>query len=159
MKLVHYSAEPLGELRVVEQAGDTFKPRGLWVSDDDCEDNWRAWCEGENFRLEALTHRTEIELKPGANVLVLETAFQIDEFTDKWHVAPPFPASGFHSRMFIDWTGLRAHYAGMIVTPYIWSRRLSMGDTPDAMWYYSWDCASGCIWNPDAIQNTRLLHT
>jgi hypothetical protein len=53
--------------------------------------------------------------------------------------------------MWIAWDRLRERYQGLIVTPYIWERRLTMGNGPDAMWYYFWDCASGCIWDPAAI--------
>ncbi len=158
LKLVHYSAEPLGELRVIPQtlgdANDLFKPRGLWVSDDACEDNWRTWCEDEGFRLGDLVCVTDIMLKPDASVLVISTAEEIDAFTRRWAVHP-FP--GNELNMFIDWPCVRTLYAGLIITPYIWSRRLSIrpGDL-DAMWYYSWDCASGCIWDPAAIESVRL---
>jgi hypothetical protein len=43
----------------------------------------------------------------------------------------------------IDWERLAKEYDGVEIAPYQWQRRLS-----DQRWYYSWDCASGCIWRP-----------
>ena len=75
MKLVHYSAAPAGPLRVMPQEANgnpnLFKPRGFWVSDDACEDNWRAWCERESFRPESLLCASDVELAPGANILLI----------------------------------------------------------------------------------------
>ena len=157
MKLVHYSAAPAGPLRVMPQEANgnpnLFKPRGFWVSDDACEDNWRAWCERESFRPESLLCASDVELAPGANILLIRTAADIDRFTREWCIRP-YPE--IQSNIFVNWRGVRERYQGMIVTPYIWSRRLCMGDTPDAMWYYTWDCASGCIWDPAAIASVRL---
>ena len=45
------------------------------------------------------------------------------------------------------WPGVAAEgWAGIEIAPYIWARRL---DGP-ARWYYGWDAASGCIWDPTA---------
>jgi hypothetical protein len=156
MRLVHYTDKPISALCVLPQDGsnqrDWFKPRGLWVSDDDCADNWRAWCEGERFSPERLALAYDIALAGDANVLVLRSVDDIDAFTRRWAV---HPVPGFEFNMFVDWSGVRAQYQGMIVTPYIWERRLSFGKD-DAMWYYSWDCASGCIWDPAAIASMTL---
>lgn len=156
MKLVHYSDAPIGPLRVIEQRKgdrlDQFKPRGLWVSDDDCADNWRTWCEAEQWGLDRLTHVHDVELAPAANLLVLRTVADIDAFTRQWAV---HPIPEITSNMFMDWEGVRRRCQGLIITPYIWERRLSYG-ADDAMWYYSWDCASGCIWDPAAIASIRL---
>jgi hypothetical protein len=160
-QLVHYSAEPLTALRDVPvqkvDEMDYFKPRGLWVSDDACENNWRWWCEAEGFRLDALAYAHDVAIKPDANILLLGSSNDIDEFTERWHIWP-FPGPR-HSRSYIDWPSLRSRYAGIVITPYIWERRLSMGSGPDAMWYYSWDCASGCIWDVSAIASATLRTT
>lgn len=160
MCLVHYAEKPLGELEL-DRTQDTgmrrfFKPRGLWVSDDACEDNWRAWCQAEDFNLDALACAHDIELIPDANILLLGSSFEIDEFTREYrHNDPEFTVLN-DSAMFIDWPRLAERYAGLIVTPYIWERRLSLGGGPTAMWYYSWDCASGCIWDLTTIASIRL---
>ena len=163
MRLVHYTDKPVGRLEVIPQRRGTerdyFKPKGFWVSDDDCEDNWKAWCESETFSLERLALAYDVELARNANVLLLSSAKDIDAFTDEYFTEPYPYLRKFRSRMYIDWEKVRSRYLGMIVTPYIWERRLSLEPgAPDAMWYYSWDCASGCIWDPAAIAS-MTLHT
>ena len=48
----------------------------------------------------------------------------------------------------IDWNRVAKKYQGIIITPYIWERRL----TTTCTWYYGWDVASGCIWDNKAIK-------
>ena len=48
---------------------------------------------------------------------------------------------------YIDWPAVATDYPGLIIAPYQWSCRMS----EFTRWYYGWDCASGCIWNADAI--------
>jgi hypothetical protein len=134
-------------LRAPAPSRESFKPRGLWVSDDDCEENWREWCIGERFCLERLTHVHDVELVPDADVLILRSAFEIDAFTKEWRCD-----EGVLRDYALRWPDVQARYAGLIITPYIWARRLDGG----ADWYYGWDCASGCIWNPVAIASVTL---
>jgi hypothetical protein len=159
MKLVHYSASPLGELRLgMPHPGyrSLMKPAGLWVSDDDdCENSWPAWCAAEKFGLDRLTHAHDVELVPGANVLILSTPADIDAFGAEWAVVPEWagpimrgasPGSG----MWLNWPEVMTRYDGLVITPYVWERRL------EALWYNVWDCASGCIWQPRAIASIKL---
>jgi hypothetical protein len=159
MRLVHYAKEPLAApLTVRPQTGpdkqpDYFKPHGLWVSDDACPDNWKSWCEDQDFCLECLAYAYGVTLRADANVLVLTSAAEIDRFTDTYEVNPiPGPRT-LKVRFWIDWPTVREQWDGLIITPYIWERRnlLSHNGSGDAAWYYSWDCASGCIWQPRAI--------
>lgn len=145
MRLVHYGAKPLGKIRDTKQGRREelfFKPRGLWVSDDACEHNWRWWCEAEDFRVDQLACAQEVTLMPGANVLFLRSVQDIDAFDAEYVV----PGTGF-ARSYPDWLRVAKNHDGIIITPYQWERRLC----DKAQWYYSWDCASGCIWNKRAI--------
>ena len=153
MKLVHYTDMPIGVLTIRPQDDLLgIKPRGLWVSDDDCEDNWKSWCESEGFGRDRLTLAYEVSLRPDANILVISSADGIDTFTREFAVHP-YP--DIHSNIWINWPAVSTRWDGMIVTPYIWDYRLSF-ETEDAMWYYGWDCASGCIWDPKAIASVTL---
>lgn len=153
-RLLHYSAEPLGPLRRIEQrAGTAFphdKPRGLWVSVEG-PDDWREWCEAEGFGLDRLAHAHEVTLRPGARVLWLRGASDIDGFTARYG-APYGIGHGFHMTG-IRWADVAADHQGIVIAPYCWERRLHHG----ADWYYGWDCASGCIWDPEAIEAVALL--
>ena len=152
MKLVHYSREPLGELRPGILPPDDrglMKPAGLWVSDDDCEDNWFAWCTAEDFRLDDLTHAHDVELAPGANVLVLSTPADIDAFSAEWG-KPDSDTIAARWALFLNWRAVMARYDGIVITPYVAERRFG------PLWYNIWDCASGCIWQPRAVASVKL---
>jgi hypothetical protein len=153
MRLVHFSAEPLGEIVSIPQelrGKGMFKPIGLWVSVEGIGDGWREWCEAEHFALDRLTVETEIILAPKARILRLSSPDDIDAFSEEWR-GPPRPY--LDGSMLIDWPRLAENYQGIIIAPYIWERRLS----DDCRWYYAWDCASGCIWDADAIAEARQL--
>ncbi len=144
MILEHYSAAPLGEIepRSQEVAAE-WKPRGLWVSVQG-EFDWPQWCRAEEFHLEHLTHVTRFRLTAGANVLHLESEQAIDTFHAEFR-RTMHPGSIYE---LIGWDRVADRYDGIVISPYQWGRRL---DGP-AKWYYSWDCASGCIWNPAALE-------
>lgn len=46
----------------------------------------------------------------------------------------------------INWPMVADRYQGIVIAPYLWSRRMDGG-----LWYYGWDCASGCIWDAAAV--------
>jgi hypothetical protein len=147
IRLVHYAKSPVLAVRSVEQPGPAdMKPRGFWLSDDDCEDNWRAWCEAETFSLGNLACVHDVALRDTANVLRLAGAYEIDAFDRQ------YTGELCRGISYIDWARVASDYDGIIITPYIWERRL----TNTARWYYGWDCASGCIWNADAIASITL---
>ncbi len=155
MRLVHYSASPVTAIRSVQQlrVALSFKPRGLWVSDDDCANNWRAWCEEENFRLLGLACAHDVTLAPDASILLLEGAADIDAFTRQYGATYDFtPPSLANGCPIVRWGAVAAAYDGIVITPYVWERRLD----GIARWYYAWDCASGCIWNARAIASIAL---
>lgn len=155
MKLVHYSDAPITTLREPNNPQQVnSKPRGLWISDDaDLENNWRSWCLSEQFNHQNLTHEHDVTLNQNANVMVLRSAFEIDAFHREFSRGYSWQ-SDRQSRA-IDWPMVAERYDGIIITPYIWDRRL---DGEASNWYYGWDCASGCIWRPRAIAAITLRH-
>lgn len=149
MELMHYSDVPvvLDRTRVYEPQSDgeyTYeKPQGFWVSVAG-DDDWPAWCESEDFRLGRLIFSHRVTLAAGANVLILESPSALDAFTGEYR---PRGMEHAHSGLGpgIDWRRVADRYDGIVIAPYQYSRRF------DLAWYYGWDCASGCIWNLDAI--------
>lgn len=144
LRLVHYSARPLSALKPVKAATQSQgpKPRGLWLSvEDDPETSWRGWCEAESFSLDRLKVATPLLIGPSANVLHLRGAADIDTFTAE------YLAETERYSWAIDWPKVTARYDGIIIAPYVWTRRLHDG----CSWYYGWDCASGCVWNTDIL--------
>jgi hypothetical protein len=141
MKLLHYSHKPVTHVTSASQDESLIlKPNGFWISVDD---EWKQWCIAENFRLDCLNYVYEVTLAPKANILRISDVSGIDEFTEKFVGA----------ELFIQWNAVAQLYSGIIIAPYIWERRMSR----DTMWYYGWDCASGCIWDADAIADIRLI--
>jgi hypothetical protein len=146
LRLVHYSSREVKKIHGFLQRPDDFKPRGLWVSDDGCKDNWQAWCLAEEFLLGNLTHIHAVEVAESARLLILSSGKELERFTQTFGR----PGKNENDIFLIDWDQVRAQYDGLIITPYIWEKRL------DLLWYYGWDCASGCLWNPDVV-SIKLL--
>lgn len=142
--LYHYSDAPLvfDPSRTYKQEGNFFKPRGLWISDEsEGSFGWREWCLGEQFG--RLTCRSVVTLQRDANVLRVQSVSDLLEFTRTFRLNPP----RYRGDDSIDWPRVVRAYAGIIITPYQWSMRNNL------MWYYSWDCASGCVWDLKAIES------
>ena len=154
-RLIHYSNKPLKKVWSVEQEDPTStsftrKPEGLWVSVEG-EDDWHEWCTSEEFRVELLACATEVVLKPDAKILRLSTASQLDQLESEYGVPDEVLKSSRISYVSIQWERVAEKYQGIIIAPYMWSCRLDM------MWYYAWDCASGCIWDADAVAELRPI--
>lgn len=156
-RLLHYTAKPLGELLSFAQA-ETWscyaKPQGLWVSVEG-EDDWRSWCEAENFGNPAEQLCYDVELTATANVLRISTATGLLRFANKYGMDPYLGRMAGRTMMFgrgIDWQEVAAQHDGIIIAPYQWKLRLD----DRVNWYYGWDCASGCVWNAHAIRATVL---
>lgn len=136
---VHFTDHAIEKLRDFVPSNDTFKPHGLWYSVEGNGDGWSDWCKAENFKdtNAQVQHELAVVLD---SILVLSSPIDILAFTEQY--ARCVPTSD--RRYGIEWAHVAQNHAGIEIAPYQWSLRLSM-ETP---WYYSWDCASGCIWQP-----------
>jgi hypothetical protein len=120
-----------------------FKPQGFWYSVDE---DWERWCRSEQPDwLEG--HHTHYVFLGKERLVYIKDVLELDAF-HKRYKANPFIHIGL-STEYIDWRLVAAEYDGIEIAPYLWERRL-MG--PPHSWYYSWDCASGCVWRPRGIQ-------
>ncbi len=147
MRLIHYSKIPLlkVESRPHEQHGaGAYKTPGLWVSVEG-DDDWVAWCRSEQWSLTSFAHAAEIILHQQAAIKYLSSAKDIDLFTEEFR-DDARPVSGT-----VDWLAIRQNWQGLVIAPYCWERRL----TNHTNWYYGWDCASGVIWDANAIAELR----
>lgn len=116
-----------------------FKPGGLWYG---VGREWLEWTRAESFHNE-IGHIYRLHLDR-SKMLVLRTVTELDEF----NACYLRPRSGFHP---VDWPEVMLAYTGIEIAPYQYSRRF------DLSWYYSWDVASGCIWNPSAVLKVEEL--
>ena len=147
-RLIHCSRKPLTKIETVKQTNNWrgFKPMGLWFSDDS-EDSWQAWCRSEGCFLKTLVCQTEIIFKPDAKILRLATHDEVVKFAKEYEV--PLGLKGYIK----DWAKVAEKYDAIIIAPYQYSLRLAK----DMLWYYAWDCASGCVWNAEAVKELRPL--
>lgn len=158
MKLVHWSHKVVTEVRGAHQnkLRTGMKPNGFWLSDESRGAyGWRQWCKSEGFRLWGFRYEHHIELADDAKILYLRTAKDIDDFSEEYKLDDELNrrmAEIGNSIYHIDWKRVAKKYHGIIITPYQWSQRLGRHS-----WYYSWDCASGCIWNRRAIKSIEMV--
>lgn len=117
-----------------------FKPVGLWYS---CGPSWLEWIETEMPSwLDRYTAIYEIKVDL-RKMVVLRTPLAITGFSAKYGD----PKNDF----IIDWPRVAKGNGGIEICPYQWSSRLVH------TWYYPWDVASGCIWDPEIITSWRQL--
>jgi hypothetical protein len=134
----------------------SWKPEGLWYG---CGSAWIDWCKAENF--DGIGKNFYELVLDRSKILVIENLREFDEFEKRFVVDPPY-MDAFKSmgadpdRVFrhahIDWNSVSCDYAGIEINPYQWERRLNR------LWYYGWDCASGCIWNKRAVLKVVSLN-
>ena len=144
MKLIHYSDSPLKKVWTIvqyepEHISEYDKPNGLWVSVIG-EGDWLSWCQSENFYTSSMKWENEIVLKKENKVLHLSNRKELLEFQEENGLK-----SSWSNRYGIDWIKVSKKYQGLIIAPYDYESRW------DISWYYTWDCASGCIWDSDAV--------
>ena len=51
----------------------------------------------------------------------------------------------------INWSKVASKYGGIEISPYIYEGRMKYD------WYYTWDVASGCIWEDGVITNIEKI--
>jgi len=141
------------------------KPKGIWYG---IADSWIDWCISENF---GGIHQYIYEvIVDETRILKIDNIPDFEKFEDAHNDIPEWrkqlreaeglPTFDFHlppmlsrTRYFdsMNYGKVAETFGGIEITPYQWDKRL------ESMWYYGWDCASGCIWNPNAIKDLRLF--
>lgn len=144
MIVERYTATPECTLRSVtseEWAAAPLdgKPIGTWLSIPGPTD-WPAWCRATRFGIETLRYRHVLELDT-TNVLVLTNTEALDVFHAQY-ATEILQVIG----QAISWSTVARDYQGIVIAP-----RQRVRDIPRARWYLAWDCASGCIWDADAL--------
>ena len=116
------------------------KPRGLWYG---FGSSWIDWVDMEmpewNY-----DHIFKINVNPN-KVLQINTLYELIQFDNEFSIP-----HGFYKN--IDWKKVSQSYDGIEINPYQYKARMTLN------WYYGWDVASGCIWNPNAIINIQKLN-
>lgn len=153
MKLMHFSKSPLEELRQIKSYWPD-KPNGLWVSDESDPTSWSDFCCETGIELGEYAYEVDLDMD---RILHLATEEELLGFTRRWgEVDPRYVAAGARLRGWpatvtsVRWCDLHSLHDGILITPYHWRlRRVN--------WYYTWDCASGVVWNPRAVTGVRSV--
>jgi len=159
MRYIRHSTEPLTEVwqSILQDGSDHrgTKPNGVWFSivGEDGRDGWMDYCNGKGIKLGQ--YRTEIVLNEDS-VQFIGSAAEIDKLTTRYGYFPECPAEFLRSdpnytRSAICWRRLAEEYDGIIIAPECTDRR------QENHWYYTWDCASGCIWSSNAVKELKQL--
>ena len=114
-----------------------YKPRGLWVSDES-DYGWRQWCEDNQYSCGKFAY--PVQLASHHNILIISSVKELIEFTETFLYDHQWMQQ-------IDWYRVAKQYDGILISPYLGT----FGPDNHLNWYYGWDCASGCIWNPHSI--------
>lgn len=136
--LSKYPIHKLEERHYIQKSDD--KPNGFWYG---FGDKWIDWAEvaGPEYMGEYVY---EVDIN-GSNVLQIKNHSEIIEFTREYGSSEQIvPGVIF----FIDWPRIELKYDGIEVNPYIGQARTD----EKTLWYYTWDIASGCIWNMDKVK-------
>lgn len=166
LELRHYGKAPVKLDRSREynlDGGWNHKPRGIWFTPAKGPDTWpKYWRENMGRESSRIAVEHEVTLAPNANILWIRNYEEFDAFHEEYKTGLSYDSSRLE---YIDWRRVSDKYDGIIIIPYLWGRRMggiNWGDPsnpgPEQMWYYSWDVASGCIWNLRAIQSIRWLY-
>jgi hypothetical protein len=166
MKYYHWSSDPIKLRKMSYLQSGQPKPNGLWF---DVNEEWRRWCGAVQFRLETLRYRHTVTIFDTSRILFLQSAKDIDAFTRKYgrnlscHIQLLQDAKdvdaftrkygrdlfGDIQRQFseyIMWEEVAEKHSGIIIAPY------SRARSQTYLWYYGWNCASGCIWETNVIR-------
>lgn len=149
---IHLSKYPIYKLEKRQYIQKPYdKPDGFWYG---FGDKWIDWTEttGHEYMGEYVYEvdiKEQLKLSNGSKILQITDYSEITEFTKEYGSNKQItPGIIF----FIDWPRIGLEYDGIEINPYIWQARLNH----KTIWYYSWDVASGCIWNLDKV-NIRLV--
>lgn len=140
MELIHYSAKPLEGINNPDyQPKRHFKPAGLWFSTNK-HDGWRNWCNSVDFSMDRFNYKTTIKFKNDAKILQITDKRGVDKLFRRYGVAKR------DDKWAIDWKKITTKYDAIYMPKYFNDYRKKYP------WYDTWDCASGCVWNKDAVK-------
>jgi hypothetical protein len=126
------------------------KPNGLWYG---IGPSWIEWCLSETEWVHPFVHEVIVNEN---RILKIDNIEDFEKFESEYQTPNAF-LEGFpiprSSRLsfYINYPKLAEKYDGIEISPYLHEKRL------DSVWYYGWDCASGCIWNTNAIKELKLF--
>lgn len=132
----------------------TAKPFGLWYW---IGTEWLEWVASnqDNWLSERYLKHYAIELDT-SQMLVLTSPDAIRKFHADFNVRKyqeflelPTNDQWILDRVGVNWDAVAEQYSGIEINPY---RYDDLRYDIQYLWYYGWDCSSGCIWRPEIIR-------
>lgn len=158
-ELVHYSLQPLARVESVKQDPEPHgKPKGLWVSVGEAWPQY-LWNEREDDvirrQLRTCVVANRIALDQTANLLTISDGDEFDNFNEAF--GRPWSTSTASGSKVVDWWEVAQRYQGVVISPHMPDKAADPKGRwkPETVWYWTWVCASGCIWDANAI--TRII--
>jgi hypothetical protein len=145
---IRVDRSPILTFKTVDEQDDPMKPKGLWYA---IGMEWMDWCdlEGENDWLyNRYVHKITTDPQ---HILMIRSKKDFWMLKEKYKHSTPSYCGSYYE---ISWKRIAKDYAGIEISPYQWKYRLDVNFD----WYYSWDVASGCIWNEKAIKKITPLN-
>lgn len=133
---IHMSKDPIYKLEkrhYIQRPDD--KPDGFWYG---FGEEWIEWTETAGQELKG-EYIYEVDIN-GSNILQIKDYSELTEFTKEYGSSKQIVPGVIFS---MDWPRIEFKYDGIEINPYIYQARMDQ----KTLWYYSWDVASGCIWN------------
>lgn len=128
----------------------SWKPTGLWISVDY---SWQHWLASEGYLDDSswgsVDYTVDIDAK---ECLWIRNHDQFISFHNNYIVrnSSVHNVTNEYSILSeIDWEPLSKNWPGIFIAPYLYEFRLKK---PYTDWYYTWDVASGCVWDLSIIR-------
>jgi hypothetical protein len=135
---IHMVNEPIGALKRLDQHSGP-KPMGYWY---DCNKEWISYISSE-MPNRVGDYIYEVYLNKGS-MLTLDTGEEVLRFSEEYGMIPDYLKGITTGAEYIDWARVSQSYTGIEICPYQSGLRMDRRTN----WYYTWDLASGCVWNP-----------
>ena len=160
MELFHHSQDVMEQVNPCSYIQSIhIKPNGLWLS---CETkikediSWQEWCEIHQYRLDRLKYKHKVKLKPNIKLITIHDEKSLIQFSEQYrtknhHRTKNHPVLKINLHM--DWITIAKSHQGIMIYPTQHALRFDS----KLSWYHSWDCASGCIWDTNAIESIELI--
>lgn len=156
-KYIHMSEKIINNLINKKMKHNIYypdKPNGLWFG---IGNSWLNWMISEDFKYTEYNYIYELEFDKN-KILKIDNENKFKKFeeqfllkTDKKPLTLSYKTNTFMGS--IDWEKVSSQYNGIEISPYFYQFRLSH------LWYYGWDCASGCLWSPKKMNcNLKILY-
>jgi hypothetical protein len=147
----HISATRIKELRdTTSECSESCKPVGLWYG---LGDSWAEWVKYEMpTRAQGYLYKLHVDM---SKILVIRSVEELMDFTKEFgaSIDTQNPLWALRNDM-IDWPSVASQWNGIEIAPYQYTCRLSS----ETGWYYGWDVASGCIWNPYSVEYEKVCN-